>query len=286
MGRSRLIGVAVGLWMLSVVLPAQAVLLRYTPKVGAIAKHTISMSGRMEMTSEMLPQAMRMQLAVTMAEREKVLGQAEGGYKVQTSTSGGTIKMTGEGLGGARSQKAPAASIVAIYDDHSRVARVVSMTGAKDVSMGMGGDSDFSALGGIPLPEEDVKPGDTWSDEIKMPMGQGMPEATINTTSRLLELATYKGRKCAKIRTTMNGPFSLDMSQMPQAQGAQGSADGTMEGTMTAYYDYEKSVWVDASGKVTMNMNMNVSAPGGEGGGMSMTMAMKMAMNVKMTMVK
>jgi hypothetical protein len=274
--------------MLSVVLPAQAVLLRYTPKVGTITKHSISMSGRMEMTSEMLPQAMRMQLTATIGEREKVLGQTEGGYKVQTSTSGGTVKMTGDGLEGAQSQKAPASSIVAIYDDRSRVMRVVSMKGAKDPSMGMGGDSDFSALGGIPLPEEDVKPGDTWADEIKMPMGEGMPEATINTTSRLLELATYKGRKCAKIRTTMNGPFSLDMSQIPQAQGAQGSADGTLEGTMTAYYDYEKCTWVDASGKVTMNMNMNVNAspPGSEGGGMSMTMGMKMAMNIKMTLAK
>ena len=289
MRSTRLVGLVMGLWLASLCLPAQAVVLRFKPKVNSIVKHKVTMSGRTEMTNEMLPEPMRMTMTMVMTSRQKILGQTKEGLKVQTTSSDGKMTMNMEEMagmegmgGGKQTMKVPDSKMVTIMDDRGRVQRLVS----SDVP-GAGGQMPFSnetlaSLGGMTgLPEGDVKVNDTWSDQLNIPGSGQTPEINLSVNSRLLELLTYKGRQCAKIRTSFKGPMTMDLSQM--GEGASGSMEATMQGTFTQYYDYASSVWVGGDGQLTMNMTMAMPSAEGMDAG---PMTMKMVMNLKLQMIK
>jgi hypothetical protein len=283
MRRSRLVGAAVGLWMLFVVLPAQAVLLRYTPKVGTISSYTVTTAIRNETTSESLPAPLLLQYSGTTRIRVKVLAQTSGGRKVQSSAAGGTVKRVIKGVG-ATTLKRPDSSLAAIYDDQAYLTQVVSTSTGRASGQSITADNTIYALGVIPFTAEEVKPGDTWTGEIQFPLLLEAPPSSFKATVRLLSVAPYKGRTCAKLRVTYNGDYAVDLSQTPQARArnAQGSSSGTVEGSVIAYYDYADSVWVDASGKVTTTGDATIEAPGRQ----SMTVSERSVANFKMTLVK
>ncbi len=98
---------------------------------------------------------------------------------------------------------------------------------------------------------------------------------TISMNFRLLELTTYHGRPVAKIRASFSGPVSFDLSKMPN--GVTGSASGTLKGTATTYYDYERGMDLAEEGEVTMLMAITIPLPAEEQeeGNMNMTMVTK-----------
>lgn len=286
MKTSRLVAAIVGVYLLSLALPAEAVVLRFKPKVNSIVTHKVTMSGQMEMSSEMLPEPMRLQMTMTMTERQKVLGETPEGLKIQTTTS--DAKMTMKGLKAAgnsrESQQIPDSTIVMIMDDRGRVKEIVStdIPGAQG-QMPFSNETLASLSGMTGFPEGEVKVNETWRDEVELPGAAGMPEVNVTVNSRLLELLTYEGRKCAKIRSAFKGPLSCDLSQLAGAPaGAAGTVEAMIQGTFTQYYDYENSVWVGGEGQMTMNMTMNLSSEGRDMGAMTT----KMAMTMKMQMAK
>ena len=285
MRSNRMIVVMASLCLVWLCLPAHAVVLRFKPKVNSIVKHKVTMSGRMEMTNDMFPEPMRVQMSMVTTEREKVLGETPEGLKIQTTTSGGKVKSSTEGAEGDEdSQKLPDTTTVMIVDDRGRVKQVVSADlGEKGLSNPFSNEALMSLANFATFPEGDVKPNDTWPDELNIPASEGMPEINLSVNSRLLELLTYQGRQCAKIRTSFKGPMSFDMSQIADAPaGVSGSTEATLQGTFTQYYDYVNSIWVGGDGQMTMSMTMNMSAQGANTG----PMTMKMVMNMKTQMVK
>lgn len=301
MRRSAFVGLIVGAWLVVAGLPAvwaaeaapeaaspaSGVVLRFKPAVGSIVKQKITMSGRMETTGAMLPQPMRMQMKMAMSSRQKVLGQTDQGLKVQTTTSDGKMDMTMEGMGGAaggqQSQPIPDTKMVVVMDDRGRLKQVVSsdLPGVGGGQMPLSNDALASLGSMVGFPEGAVKPDDTWSDDLKVPGGTGMPEINLSVNCRLLELLTYHGHKCAKIRTAFSGPLAMDLSQVAGAgNGAAGTMEGTLQGVFTQYYDYEDSVWAGGEGQMTMNMNLTMSAQGTE-----ISTATKMTMNIKLSLV-
>jgi hypothetical protein len=275
----------VSLCLVWLCLPAHAVVLRFKPKVNSIVKHKVTMSGRMEMTNDMFPEPMRVQMSMVATERQKVLGETPEGMKVHTTTSGGRVTSSGEGTeGGEGSQKIPDTTTVTIVDERGRVKQVVSSdVGGKGASDPFSNEALMSLANFATFPEGDVKPDDTWSDQLNIPGSGEMPEMDLSVNSRLLELLTYQGRQCAKVRTSFKGPMSFDMSQMPGVpEGMSGAMEATLQGTFTQYYDYVNSIWVGGDGQMTMSMTMNMSAQGANTG----PMMMKMVMNMKTQMVK
>jgi hypothetical protein len=286
MRRSRLVGAVVGLWMASFCMPAHALLLRYTPKTGSVVTRKIATSGRTVMRSETLSKSSRTERVGTTLERKEVLGQERGGYKVRESSPGGTTTVTKSGQKGARKKKEPPSSKVTIYDDRGRVVSVLSKApeaGATDFLIEA---DDFMALGTIAFPEQEVKPGDTWSDEARVSMGEGMPELVLTVNCRLLALVTYHGRSCAKIRTSITGPLNLELSQIPGLKGLEGSAEGTVGGTAVEYYDYTTSTWLDGEAKLTMALSMLATVPTPDGGAQSVPIEVREDETIKMTVVK
>ncbi|MGD0111317.1 MAG: hypothetical protein ABSD48_05585 [Armatimonadota bacterium] len=267
-------------------LPARAVTLRYAPKVGDTVKHKVSLAGRTSSGAEdtgdnPLAEAMRMEVSGTIQYAEKALSETTDTVRIETQVTGGKFTW---GIGGqSQNQQMPKGKVVADMDRRGRLVKTIETTfsgksGAQDfMTGGAGGWSNFSSF--AVFPEGDVKAGDTWSDEIKIPAAQGVPEVNLTLSSRLLDLTTVDNRKCAKIRTTFKGPFNLDT--IPGA-GDSSSMEATLQGDLVWYYDYENSVYVSGEGQVGMNMNINVSGPEIAG----MPVSIKMLMNIKLSLIK
>jgi len=266
-------------------LPAHAVTLRYAPKVGDTVKHKVSLAGRTSSGAEgmgdSLAEAMRMEVSGTVQYAERALSETTDTVRIETQVTGGKFTMSVAGQ--SQDQPVPKGKVVADMDRRGRLVKTIETnfggkSGVQDFMTGGAGDlSNFSSFAAFP--DGDVKAGDTWTDEIKIPARQGGPEVNLSLSSRLLDLTTVENRKCAKIRTTFKGPLSFD--SVPGA-GDAGSMEATLQGDLIWYYDYENSVYVSGEGQVGMNMNMHLSGPEMPG----MPVSIKMLMNIKLSLVK
>jgi hypothetical protein len=278
MRRGYVVGVAAGLWLVSCV-PAQAVVLRYRPTVGEVVKHKISMAGRMETTMAGMGQSMRMEMTGTIDYAEEALSETEETTRVENRWLGGkmSVRMNGE----SQSEDMPTGRLVVELDRRGRMVKMVEAEfGGESLTQGMMGPDlenlpTWSQFGAFP--EEDVKVDDAWSEELEFPAVEGGPELTLVLNSRLLALTTFQERKCAKIRTTFEGPLAFDLSEMaPAEEEVEGTMEAVLQGDMMWYYDYENSVYVYAEGAVGMDMAMSMAGPEMPGGEMNMNMLMNM----------
>jgi len=269
----------------AVVLPAQAVTLRYAPKVGDTVRHKVSMAGRTSSNAEdvggPLAEAMHIEVSGTIQYAEKALSETTDTVRIETQVTSGKFTMSIAGQ--SQDQPVPKGKVVADMDRRGRLVKTIETnfggkSGVEDFMTGGAGNlSNFSNFAAFP--EGDVKAGGIWTDEIKVPASQGGPELNLSLSSRLLDLTTVENRKCAKIRTTFKGP--LNFESVPGA-GDAGSMEATLQGDLIWYYDYENSVYLSGEGQVGMSMNMNMSGPDMPG----MPMSVKMLMNIKLSLVK
>jgi hypothetical protein len=274
--------------MFAVGLPAHAVVLRYAPKVGDTVKHKVSVAGRtssvVESMDDPMADALRMEISGAIQYTEKALSETPDSVRVETRVAGGKFTMSAAGQ--VQEQPVPKGTVVADMDRRGRLVKVIETdlggkSGVQDFMMGgMGGAGDLPNFSGFGVfPEGDVRPGATWTDGIQIPAKQGGPGMNLSLSSRLLDLATFQDRKCAKIRTTFSGPLTFGSAH---GVGAAGEMEATMQGDLIWYYDYENSVYVSGEGQVGMNMSMNVSAPEMPG----MPVSIKMLINVKLSLMK
>ncbi len=285
MKRHCLTGMA-ALLVLAVCVPADAVVLRFRPKVGSVQRHKASMAGRMETTMEGIGQTMRAEMTIDMEYSEKVLSQTEEATRLETELLGGRSEVTFNQQ--TQTMDVPTARMVADLDAQGRVIELIEADMPEgpmsEQLMGKGVESfpnwsRFSAF-----PEGDVKEGDSWSDTITIPTTPGGPELEMTFQSKLIALTTFQSRKCAKIRTSFSAPIDLDLAQLSlgEEQDAEGAMTATLQGDLLWYYDYENSVYVYGEGTVGMDMKMSMQIPNAPGG----MMTTKMVMNLKTTLVQ
>ncbi len=259
------------LWTI-VCLPAHAIKLRYTPKKGDVVKHKTTITGSTTMDMPMGQSTMNMTMNGYITTTEKVLDVKDNTFTVETTVTGGNMA-TNMGTQ-QQSVAVPQSRMVAEMDDRGRITKVIEAdTGTGAGPMGGVDYNDFAEFSAA-FPDDDLQVNDTWKDQMKLPLGEGQ-EITLTANSRLLQLTTLKGRKVAKIRSSFQGPFTMDMS----AQGG-GTVDGHIKAQFVTYYDYENSVYVSSTGTVTLTMNMAMGDP--SGGTSNMTTKSTTKINVKL----
>jgi hypothetical protein len=284
MKRRCAVGLVAGL-LLVACLPAHAIVLRYRPKVDQVTKHKMTMAGRMEMSVEGMGQLMQMEISGTLNYAEKALSETAEATRVETRLTGGT--MTAKGGGQSQTQDMPTGRMVADIDPRGRVVKMVSAEFEGEDAMGQGMGPGAETWSTMPaqfgaFPEGDINVDDTWTEELKIPTAPDGPEMTMNLESQLLALTTFQGRKCAKVRTSFEGPMDLDMADFGGAAGeVEGTMDAMLQGDMLWYYDYENSIYVYGEGAVGMDMNISVAGADMPGG-----MNAQMLMNVKMSLAE
>ena len=285
MKRHYLTGMA-ALLALAFCVPANAVVLRYRPKVGEVQRHKATMAGRMETTMEGMGQTMRAEMTIEMEYSENALSQTEELTRLETELLGGKGEITFNQQ--TQTMAMPTAKMVADMDDRGRVVELIEAempdSGVSEQLMGKGAESfpnwsQFSAF-----PEGDVKEGDTWKDTIAVPTTPGGPELEMTFESRLIALTTFQSRKCAKIRTSFTAPMALDLAALSGGEEADAAGDMTanLQGDLLWYYDYENSVYVYGEGTIGMDMKMAMQIPNAPGG----VVTTKMLMNLKTTLVQ
>ena len=118
----------------------------------------------------------------------------------------------------------------------------------------------------VPLPEKEVQAGDSWECEIgsealqiPLPPGAKAEPSKVKVKSTLTELADYKGRKCAHIKTTFEMAVSTEVSdpQMP----IKASVNAKIAGLVDWYFDYENARTPSATGSMQRLMKITLDIP-------------------------
>ncbi len=283
------LGLVVGVLTLAC-LPAQAIVLRYQPKVGEVVKQKGIITGRVDISMpgvEGMGQPMSTELQGTVEYAEKALSQAGETTRVEKRVLGG--KITVQVMGEAQAVGMPATRTVVDVDRRGRVVKVIEADRGDMAATGQAGNmlapgSDYIAQSPYQytaFPEGEVEINDSWSEELKYPTTPGGPELTLESTSRLLALTTYQGRKCAKLRTSFEGPMDLDLSDVaPPGEEVEGTMEAFIQGDMLYYYDYENSVYVHAEGAIGMEMTFSMAGPDMPAGSMTAQMLLNMKVTI------
>jgi hypothetical protein len=268
--------------LVTALLPAHAVVLRFRPEIGATHRYKVTMSGRTN--TEMMGHAISVQTTGTIDYAEKALSREDDVTRYEKQQLGGSIELTQGGQ--SQTMDLPGGRSVVDVDSRGRVVEIVEAESEGETDeqplMGFGPESMVTSSHYGSFPEGDVKKGDTWSDTISVPWAPGGSEVDVTCSVELLALTTFQSRKCAKIRISFDGPVEMDLTELGMPAGEEGPAtmEGVLKGDLLTYYDYENSLYVYSEGTVGMDAQISMSGmPGG-------AMEMKTIMNLKMAMVE
>ena len=270
----------------TVCLPAHAIVLCYAPKVGEVHRYEVTAAGAFEMTIEALAETSRTETTAEVQCEQRALSQTGDVTRLQTDMLGGetTTKCDDQ----TQSGEAPSGKVVVEVDRRGRVAKVVEMVlDGKEVSQEQGpwADALSSWSQFAALPDGDVNVGDSWTDTFLIALPHRMPRIKMSVKSQLLDVTTFQGRQCAKIRTTFSGPLELEGEDMGPFGGA-GPTTGQLQGDLTWYYDYANSIFVGGEGSGGLEMSRFLEGILGPGMPDHTAVSTKMLMTVKIALVQ
>jgi hypothetical protein len=142
----------------------------------------------------------------------------------------------------------------------------------------------FSGMGGIfmsaVLPENAVKPGDTWSKDYEQANTMGAGTIHVTTKSKYLRDESVKGVTAAVVETTSTATVNITIDMSRILAGAESSAPVMPPGaptslTITGTTTSDVTTWIDPAGhrvlkshmtgttNATMTMRMSPKAPAG-----------------------
>ncbi|UCC68295.1 MAG: hypothetical protein JSV79_14520 [Armatimonadota bacterium] len=284
MKRRCAMGLVAGLLVASC-LPAHAIVLRYRPKINELSKRNITVEGSMQTSIEGAGQFTQREATASAEYVEKALSETAETTRVESRWIRGTL--TTKANGESHTEELPPGRMVADIDRRKRLVEVVEADFGGGVDswslMGSGAEtwtSFFAQFG--QFPEGDIEVGDSWYEELKIPIAPASSEIKVTVESHLLALTTFQGRKCAKIRASFEGPISLDLSDFgASSEEAKGRLEATFHGDTLWYYDYENSVDVYQEASTRMEINLSVSEHEAPGGTITTeaTLKMKMALD-------
>jgi len=236
--RRRVAPIAFGLtaaWLAALCASAQAITLRYTPKVGTKVAYdyTVSSTGETALGGT---NGVPMQSTTHMTTTLTVLAKTPQGVRVEMARRNGSLSTSAPGWKSPMTRKLPDRAGTLVLDERGQTQQA-----GQDPKAAAMSDDLLKMTGFSVLPRKDVKPGDTWSDTLETTGRGAAPAMKMAFTSRLVGLTTRQGRRCAKISTTFKGTMT----------GAEGPGTGNVQGSAVQYYDYEKSLWVEAEAKMT-----------------------------------
>jgi hypothetical protein len=260
MGRCCLAVVALGLGLVAAP-PTEAALLRYRPKVGTTTKHRLQVSSRMSFSEEpeqhyILP--LKAEVSASLEYAQKITSETEDGVRVETQLSSSEAKVTANdvtetaSLGSCRLAqdmdhlRSPSEGLGEIEEDFTEVSDE-TYHALTECYLTLGEWADWLDI--LQFPDAEVELGETWKGEAPFigPFGVLPPEAVVR--SRLVELTTMEGRKCAKIETSLDAPLHEDLHETGAPEGL--SLQRALRFNLVWYYDYENSVTVLMEGSIT-----------------------------------
>jgi len=247
--------------VLVVALPTEAALLRYRPKVGTTTKHRLQVSSRMSFSEE--PEqhylhALKAEVSASLEYAQEIVSETEDGVRVQTRLASSEAKVTANdvtetaSLGSFRlaqdmdQLRSPSEGFAEIEDDYTEVSDETYQA-LVECYLTLGEWADWLDI--LQFAKAEVGVGETWQKEASYldPFGELPPETVVQ--SRLVELTTMEGRKCAKIETSLAAPLHEDLHETGAPEGL--TLQRALRFDLVWHYDYENSVTVLMEGSIT-----------------------------------
>ena len=280
MKRTYLMGL-VGMLLLAVVLPAQAVSLRYAFKKGTQFTYKIQNAGLSKTSGLGEDKGPSYAVRLDQTFRLKVVEvAANGDMELEEEVIGGQLKIS---AGDAGKQKAlpkgtrrfrltPLGEITALSADDPKSDSDAGNSGAPfdDKPFGFDADTtqlDFLAAGlFVPLPEKELKVGDSWESDFEVKASAFALEGVVDAAqgkaaSELLEIVNLNGHQCAKIKTRYEAPFQGEAT--PKGAPFTIGIAGRVAGETIWYFDNAKSADRYSQGTMNLAVKMTAILPGG-----------------------
>ncbi|MBN1461428.1 MAG: hypothetical protein JXA57_18020 [Armatimonadetes bacterium] len=254
---------------------AQAVEMKYTPKVGEPTQHRVMLAGRLTMeTDSPFMQGFildRAQVSARIDYVSKPVSRSGDTTNIEVEMTGSEVSITtAEGP-----EKTSLGSAEATMEVDSRLEVLdASFTTDEDYTslsddaaeaidtFGVGAGGWWDLIDVLYLPEKDVTVGAEWTYEdtgADFVGAEGAPPLVVKY--KLLELTTHAGRKCAKISTSLKYEFSeVDISPEEDEEGRM-TTSGTLSGEYLSYYDYENSIQVYHEGSTGADVTVRFEHP-------------------------
>jgi hypothetical protein len=229
---------------------AQGLTLKYNLSPGSKASYSFSCSTRAKLDVEKGLTTAAAEMSLQMKVATEVLeAAASGAAKVQGQILSGSLKVKAEG----EQETIPVENVVVNYQMTPRgvVKQKELLAGQPPILPGVGAvfePEDGFLIGGLGLlPDHPVKPGDKWKGVARLPSVLSEETVAISYESKLLGQERYKGRPCAKIRTTGKREFSQAMDA-PDGSG-QVVVNGVITADTTWRFDHQRGVimWSESS---------------------------------------
>lgn len=222
---------------------AQQLTLKYRFAEGDTASYTFSCSTRAKLDVQKGLTTSAAEMSLQMKVSTEVTEVAPNGdAKLRGDILSGSLKVKAEG----EEETTPVGEIVTNYVLTPRgVMKAKELLSGEPivlpgVSVLMEADDAF-LLGGLGLlPERPVKPGEKWKGVARLPALMDEEVLTVTYDSKLLGIEQYKGRPCAKIRTTVSRRFA-ESFEAPDGSGP-AKVSGLITGDGTWRFDYERGV--------------------------------------------
>ncbi|MBI3922313.1 MAG: hypothetical protein HY318_12910 [Armatimonadetes bacterium] len=294
----RVVGVVGIVLTLSFPRASQGLKLRYQWKTGLQTTCRSSVAAAAMVQMPFMEESLKMQMRGALTFHQKVTKvDTDGIAEIENRIEPSTFSMSANG--GNEKMPFPGETTVLRMSPRGKVLSISNVASGEESeeteesphAKGLDANQVFRNGAGLVFPEEDLKPGQTWTEECTLPVG---PEQSvkIKCNGKLIDLVEVQGMKCAKLEATIVFPLALDFpgerSSMPSDVAA--DSQGYTRLTSTIYFDYEQGIVVFSEGSITGAMQYSMSPPPGavEAGveGTDMSMSMKLKMNVKTTLQK
>ncbi|HLV79711.1 MAG TPA: hypothetical protein VKT32_05490 [Chthonomonadaceae bacterium] len=270
-------------------------LLRMKFRQGEVNKYQTNMQMTMHMVMNMgtgqshpgpAPQPMTIPVNMNMLIQQQVTKVLANGNGVITSTVLNQ-QMSMNGQTRPNGANTPTTTITM-----TPLGKVVSMTGIpqQNPMSGIFGPNSLSGMGTY-LPSRAVRPGDSWTDTMRMPGLTGAGSGTVR--SHFIRYETVGRYRTALIRSVVTVPLNMNMNMMGQPAGRSGAGTMTMSGSMHITTDNNfavaegKLIRTTGDGGASIAMHFpHSSQPSRPGMGampQSTLMTMKMTMTMTLT---
>lgn len=221
--------------------PQAPVLLRLAPLEGQVSRYALSVET--EVDSPMTPSSGPL-MTLRIQQTQTVLGVEDEMVRYRTTIDSTTATSA---MPGMDIPDLSGSAFTVEFDTRGRMLGVTSTEGLPEVA-GLGPESLFQQSTFFVLPEQEVSPGDSWTQDapLSLPMGP----TGGSTSMEVVTTYTFVSLEGSLATLSFEGPFNLDAD----AAGMGMTGSGTITGMMML--DLAEGRFVSQSSRTSLDMNM------------------------------
>ncbi len=202
----------------------------------------------------------KMQFRTQVLQTQRVRASGNGQVTVHVSELTQSGQMTLMGRTQSLRERRPETYVVRMTDRGKFLSRTTAGEGAS-----MPGLEAMDALFGLAFPDQDLKPGDTWQENVQVRSDLG--PRVVRLTGKYVGRETFRGRQCARFQLSLTMPIALGPKGDADTTGL--APEGQVTAAVTCLFDPAAGHEVYSSGTATVLTRLDLSSLGPDAGEMA-----------------